>query len=141
LDGFDDEAAAAAAGLAATAARIPRLDGPVDRVARLRRLGVEFREPTGTRVGTAAASVERVEGSGVDAVYEMRWHQPLPDPSALGLGRAGDDLLVTISGFRFPVRLPSVLRRCSVVGADWDADEMCVRFTPDPSVWPTRPTA
>ncbi|MFT3900350.1 MAG: ArsA-related P-loop ATPase [Gordonia sp. (in: high G+C Gram-positive bacteria)] len=139
--GFEAVAAAAAAGLGAVTTRIPAVDGPLDRVARLRRLGILVEPPSGAPVGTAAAVVDRVEGSGLQAVYEMRWHQPLPDPSALGLGRAGDDLLVTISGFRFPVRLPSVLRRCSVTGATWDDDELCVRFAPDPAVWPTRPTA
>ena len=104
----------------------------LDRVARLRRLGVSFDSPGGNPVGTADTQVSRIAGSGLDALYEMRWHQPLPDPARFGLGRAGDDLLVTISGFRFPVRLPSVLRRCKVAGADWDDDEVRIRFTPTP---------
>ncbi|WP_301546672.1 ArsA-related P-loop ATPase [Gordonia sp. X0973] len=138
---FDDAASAVAQGFGAAVVRVPAVDGPLDRVARLRRLQIRFDDPSGTPVGTAAAGVERVEGSGVDAVYELSWPQPLPEPTALGLGRAGDDLLVTISGFRFPVRLPPVLRRCVVVGANWTGGHLRVRFTPDPAVWPQRPTA
>jgi len=33
--------------------------------------------------------------------------------------------------------LPSVLRRCSVVGGDFDGAELTVRFRPDPDMWPT----
>ncbi|GAA3037932.1 ArsA family ATPase [Gordonia defluvii] len=130
-----------AAGFDCQSVEIGAAEEPLDRVARLRRLGVGFADPSGAAVGAAAAAVARISGSGVDAVYELRWHQPLADPSRFGLGRAGDDLLVTISGFRYPVRLPSVLRRCSVIGADWDEQELRIRFTPDPAVWPTRPTA
>lgn len=139
--GFVAAATSAAAGFGARAAMVAAAEEPLDRVARLRRLGVGFDDPGGCPVGAGAAQVERIRGSGIDAVYEMRWHQPLVDPTRLGLGRAGDDLLVTISGFRYPVRLPSVLRRCTVAAADWADDELRIRFTPDPAVWPTRPTA
>ncbi|GAB11848.1 putative anion-transporting ATPase [Gordonia araii NBRC 100433] len=140
-ESFSAVASAVAERLGVDTLTVAAADEPIDRVVRLRRLGVTFDSPNGAPSGTGAARVERVSGSGVDAVYEMRWNQPLADPSRLGLGRAGDDLLVTIGGFRYPVRLPSVLRRCSVIGADWDDDELCIRFTPDPAVWPTRPTA
>jgi arsenite-transporting ATPase len=32
--------------------------------------------------------------------------------------------------------LPSVLRRCEVVGGDFDGAELSVRFRPDPALWP-----
>jgi len=141
----DTDFAAAADGLigliGARLTTIPAAAEPLDRIARLRRLGVSFDAPGGLPAGVAAARVSRLSGEGLDAVYEMRWRQPLADPSRFSLGRAGDDLLVTISGFRYPVRLPSVLRRCIVIGADWRDEEVGVRFAPDPAVWPTRPTA
>jgi arsenite-transporting ATPase len=68
----------------------------------------------------------------------LSWPQRLPEPDSLALGRSGDDLLVTISGFRHPVRLPSVLRRCTVVDAAWEDGRLTVGFVPDPAVWPRR---
>ncbi|GAC69529.1 putative anion-transporting ATPase [Gordonia soli NBRC 108243] len=109
---------------------------PIDRAARLRRLGVELGDPSGRAQGAAAATVVSLGGPGPDGEYEMRWRQRLPDPGSLRLGRVGDDLLVTVGGFRQPVTLPSVLRRCRVVDATWDGTVMVVRFTPDPAVWP-----
>ena len=139
--GFVGAAETLADELDARTALVTASDEPLDRVARLRRLGVSFDDPGGSATGSAAAQVSRVRGSGLDAVYEMTWHQPLGDPARFSLGRAGDDLLVTISGFRYPVRLPSVLRRCVVIGAEWEADRLRIQFAPDPAVWPTRPTA
>ena len=112
----------------------------IDRMARLRKLSVSLPEPHGVPRGSAAAEVEagqgRVDGKPAGPVYRLSWPQRLPDPDSLGLGRSGDDLLVTIAGFRHPVRLPSVLRRCTVVDADWDGTHLGIGFVPDPSVWP-----
>lgn len=108
----------------------------LDRSARLRKLKVALSAPAGRPAGSAAARVELVSGSGLAAVYELSWRQPLPEPDRLELGRSDDDLLVTVSGFRYPVRLPSVLRRCDVTQADWDGGMLRIRFTPDPAVWP-----
>lgn len=117
---------------------VPRVVEPLDRSARLRKLGITLRAPGGPASGSAAARVELISGTGLDAVYEMSWHQPLPEPDRLGLGRSDDDLLVTVSGFRYPVRLPSVLRRCDVTDAAWDDGTLRIRFTPNPAVWPQR---
>ncbi|MFZ2509564.1 MAG: ArsA-related P-loop ATPase [Gordonia sp. (in: high G+C Gram-positive bacteria)] len=108
------------------------------RMSALRKLDITWPAPNGRSRGASALRVDDVGGDGLDAVYELRWRQSLPDPSALALGRSGDDLLVTIAGFRQPVRLPSVLRRCQVAGADWNGRELVVTFTPDPAVWPQR---
>ncbi|MFE0749536.1 ArsA-related P-loop ATPase [Gordonia sp. NPDC058843] len=112
----------------------------IDRMARLRKLSVSLPAPHGVPRGSAAAEVEagqgRVDGRPAGPVYRLSWPQRLPDPDSLALGRSGDDLLVTIAGFRHPVRLPSVLRRCAVVDADWDGTTLGIRFVPDPSVWP-----
>lgn len=115
---------------------VPRVVEPLDRSARLRKLGVSLRAPGGRPSGSAAAQVELVSGTGLDTIYEMSWRQPLPEPDRLGLGRSDDDLLVTVSGFRYPVRLPSVLRRCDVTDAAWEDGTLRIRFTPNPAVWP-----
>lgn len=118
---------------------VERLDQTIDRAARLRRLGVTLSGPNGRRRGSGDAQVAEIDagsGSGADRVYELTWRQRLPEPDALQLGRSGDDLLVTVGGFRHPVRLPSVLRRCTVVDAGWDGAELAIRFVPDPALWP-----
>ncbi|WP_066163293.1 ArsA family ATPase [Gordonia hydrophobica] len=119
---------------------VPAGDEPIDRLSRIRRIDVDLPRPTGRPRGSGALTVTHVSGEGLDSVFELVWRQGLPDPERLELGRSGDDLLVTVSGFRFPVRLPSVLRRCSVVGADWRDGHLLVRFQPDRAVWPQRPT-
>ncbi|MEE4023200.1 ArsA-related P-loop ATPase [Gordonia sp. PKS22-38] len=119
---------------------VPRVDGPIDRAARLRKVGVGLATPNGRRCGCGAAKVAEVDDAqkpaGADRMFELRWRQRLPDPASLQLGRSGDDLLVTVGGFRHPVRLPSVLRRCVVVDAAWDGTEIAITFVPDPAVWP-----
>ncbi|MGC4959951.1 ArsA-related P-loop ATPase [Gordonia sp. DT101] len=119
-------------------AELPCLDLPIDRAARLRKLGVGLPVPNGRPSGSGTAQVtEAAEtGAGTSRVYELTWRQRLPDPEGLRLGRSGDDLLVTVGGFRHPVRLPSVLRRCVVVDAAWDGADLTVRFMPDPALWP-----
>ena len=119
---------------------VEKSSGAIDRMARLRKLSVSLPAPHGVPRGSAAAEVEAVQGrvSGKPAgpVYRLSWPQRLPDPDSLALGRSGDDLLVTIAGFRHPVRLPSMLRRCTVVDADWDGTTLGIGFVPDPAVWP-----
>jgi arsenite-transporting ATPase len=73
---------------------------------------------------------------GVDSVYLLRMPLPAADPAGLRLGRVGDDLLVTVDGVRRRIALASVLRRCAVLDAELDGDDLLVRFSPDPEVWP-----
>ena len=115
---------------------VPFSADPLDRAARLRKLRVSLPEPSGRPLGSAAAQVSTVSGSGTATLFELAWPQRLPDPDTLQLGRSGDDLVVTVSGFRHPVRLPSVLRRCIVVDAAWNGSEVTIRFRPDPALWP-----
>jgi arsenite/tail-anchored protein-transporting ATPase len=117
---------------------LPWLSDPIDSVLRMRELGARLDSRPIGPVGPGAAEVARESGSGVDSVYRMRWRQSLPDPSGLKLGRSGDDLMITVSGVRKRVRLPSVLRRCVVAGAHWDDGFMTVRFRPDPDLWPSQ---
>lgn len=122
-------------------AELPRLAEPIDRAARLRKLALALPAPNGCPLGSGAARVTEVtdaESTADHPTYELTWRQRLPEPDTLRLGRSGDDLLVTVSGFRHPVRLPSVLRRCIVTDAAWDGTEIAVRFVPDPTLWPQR---
>ncbi|WP_040526825.1 ArsA family ATPase [Gordonia paraffinivorans] len=113
----------------------------IDRMARVRKLGVRLPGPHGVPRGSAASRVDVLGGEGArpgTPAYRLSWPQRLPDPDSLALGRSGDDLLVTVSGFRHPVRLPSVLRRCTVTDAAWEQGRLSVGFVPDPAVWPQR---
>jgi arsenite-transporting ATPase len=86
--------------------------------------------------GPLRPAVDRESGSGLQAVYRMRLELPPLDTSTLSLGRAGDDLIITVGALRRRVRLASVLRRCIVEGAALRGSELTVRFRPDPEVWP-----
>ncbi|HEV7192195.1 MAG TPA: ArsA family ATPase [Jatrophihabitantaceae bacterium] len=68
--------------------------------------------------------------------FILRMALPLATKSAVDAARAGDDLIVTVSGHRRVLSLPSVLRRCDVVGGEFEDGELRVRFRPDLSVWP-----
>lgn len=80
--------------------------------------------------------VDRESGSGVEAVYRLRLTLPPVDARTLSLGRAGEDLIVSVGSLRRRVRLAPVLRRCTVTGASLRDAELTVRFRPDPRVWP-----
>ena len=82
-----------------------------------------------------ARELLRVDTEGGDFVLAM--HLPLAVKSSVDVARAGDDLILTVAGHRRVLTLPSVLRRCSVVGGDFDGAELTVRFRPDPDVWPS----
>jgi arsenite-transporting ATPase len=115
---------------------VPWLSEPIATVLTMRKLGVALAGGPMSAVGPRAARVEREAGVGLDSTYRMSWPQALPDPAGLQLGRSGDDLMITVSGVRQRVRLPSVLRRCLVLGAFWDDGVLVVRFRPDPDLWP-----
>ncbi len=68
---------------------------------------------------------------------------PLAERGAVDAARAGDDLVVSVGPHRRVLTLPSVLRRCDVVGGAFDGTELRVRFRPNPTLWPrftSRPT-
>ncbi|MEU3842618.1 ArsA-related P-loop ATPase [Streptomyces sp. NPDC028635] len=76
---------------------------------------------------------DRIADDGV-----LVWRVPLPGAvrEELDLVRRGDELVVTAGPFRRIVPLPSALRRCTVDGAALREGELCVRFAPDPALWP-----
>jgi arsenite-transporting ATPase len=76
----------------------------------------------------------KVEQVGEEFVLHMAL--PLAQRAAVDAVRAGDDLVVTVGPNRRVLTLPSVLRRCTVSGGEFDGRELRVRFRPDPDLWP-----
>lgn len=76
----------------------------------------------------------RIEAVGPEFVLHMAL--PLATRSDVEAARAGDDLVVTVGSNRRVLTLPSVLRRCEVVGGEFDGGELRVRFRPDTALWP-----
>lgn len=89
-------------------------------------------------VNPAASPVEWPVADRLAQDSVLVWHLPLPGAirDELDLVRRGDELVVTAGSFRRIVALPSVLRRCTVDGAALRDGELCVRFAPDPQLWP-----
>jgi arsenite-transporting ATPase len=84
------------------------------------------------------AELLRVERAGDGFVLHMAL--PLAERADVDAARAGDDLVVSVGPYRRVLTLPSVLRRCTVAGGDFDGRELRVRFRPDPAQWPPGPT-
>ncbi|MGB3172070.1 MAG: ArsA family ATPase [Rhodococcus sp. (in: high G+C Gram-positive bacteria)] len=80
--------------------------------------------------------VARASGSGLESIYTMTMVLPVVDPTTLNLGRVEDDVIIGADGTRHRVRLASVLRRCTVIGAEYESGMLTIRFRPDPSLWP-----
>ncbi len=68
--------------------------------------------------------------------YLLSLPLPLADRDALDLSRVGSDLVVTVSGRRRVLALPSVLRRCDVTGARLSGGRLEVSFLPDEQLFP-----
>jgi arsenite-transporting ATPase len=79
----------------------------------------------------------RVDHVGEEFVLHLAL--PLAQRADVDAVRAGDDLVVSVGPNRRVLTLPSVLRRCVVVGGEFDGRELRVRFRPDPELWPSRP--
>jgi arsenite-transporting ATPase len=73
-----------------------------------------------------AADLMRVDADGDSFVLSLAL--PLAERAAVDAVRAGDDLVVTVSGHRRVLSLPSRLRRCEVAGGDFDGARLRVRF-------------
>lgn len=83
-------------------------------------------------------AVSHVGGAGLDSEYQLRLALPLVQADTVQLARVDDELAVTAAGHRRLVALPSVLKRCTVTGAEVDDGGLVVRFRPDPAVWMRR---
>ena len=70
-----------------------------------------------------------------DEGYLLTLPLPLVTAAEVDLKRRGDELLVAVGNHRRVLSLPSVLRRCIVMGAAVRDDTLRVRFMPDQRVW------
>lgn len=68
--------------------------------------------------------------------YLWRWWMPFADQSAVSAAAQGDNLVLTVRQARRVVPLPSVLRRCDLIGATLRGSALTLRFAPDLDVWP-----
>jgi arsenite/tail-anchored protein-transporting ATPase len=103
-------------------------------LAALLALGTELyaeHDPDAAGILTPTSAVVR-EG----ADFLLRLELPFADRSDVGLGRSGDELVLTVGGHRRLLTLPSGLRRCIAVGAAVHDGTLEIRFTPDPEQWP-----
>lgn len=80
-------------------------------------------DPAAVSARTDLMSVD-VDG----AQFVLRLSLPLAPKASVDAVRAGDDLVVTVGGNRRVLSLPSRLRRCVVVGGDFDGTQLRVRF-------------
>jgi len=71
-----------------------------------------------------------------DGGYLLTLPLPLVTAAEVDLKRRGDELLVAVGDHRRVLSLPSVLRRCIVMGATVRGATLRVRFLPDEKVWP-----
>jgi arsenite-transporting ATPase len=83
---------------------------------------------------TAPSQAMRVRPE--DGGYVLTLPLPLVTAAAVDLKRRDDELLVSVGDQRRVLSLPSVLRRCVVVGATVRNATLRVRFVPDEKVWP-----
>jgi arsenite-transporting ATPase len=82
----------------------------------------------------AASELLRVEQTGTGFVLHLAL--PLAERADVDAVRAGDDLVVSVGPYRRVLTLPSVLRRCTVSGGEFDGRELRVRFRRDDAEWP-----
>jgi arsenite/tail-anchored protein-transporting ATPase len=87
----------------------------------------------------AAAVTELMRIEHVGDEFVLCLALPLASRADVDAVRAGDDLVVSVGPNRRVLTLPSVLRRCTVAGGQFDGRELRVRFRPDPELWPSRP--
>lgn len=71
----------------------------------------------------------RLQVDGSD--YVLALDLPLAQRAEVDAARNGDELIVTVGANRRVLTLPSTLRRCEVVGGEFDGRELRVRFRPD----------
>jgi arsenite-transporting ATPase len=83
---------------------------------------------------TATAEPLTVEQVSADE-YVMSVALPYADQREIDLARSGDELVLTVTGHRRLITLPSALRRCVVDGAALRDGRLRVRFRPDPDLW------
>src|SRR4051812_12110217 len=79
----------------------------------------------------AGAHTDLLRVEHVGDAFVLHLALPLAERADVDAVRAGDDLVVTVGPNRRVLTLPSVLRRCTVAGGEFDGRELRVRFQPD----------
>lgn len=87
-------------------------------------------DPAELPPGPSPVQVRRTETG-----FAMALALPFAHRSETSLVRKGDELVVTVGGWRRLVALPSALRRCDVTGARLEDGLLEITFVPDPAVW------
>jgi arsenite/tail-anchored protein-transporting ATPase len=90
----------------------------------------------GSWSGDRTPPAERVRVSPDGEQFTLCLPLPLAAGRDVTLGRSGDYLVITVSGWRRFLVLPSVLRRCVAVGATFERAQLVVRFERDAALWP-----
>jgi arsenite-transporting ATPase len=93
-------------------------------------------DPATLRPATELMSVTSTERDGSGREYTLSMALPLAVRGEVDASRRGDELVVTLAGHRRVLTLPSVLRRCTVVGGSVNDGRLVLRFEPDPRYWP-----
>jgi arsenite-transporting ATPase len=76
-----------------------------------------------------------VEADPATQEYVLTMALPFAVQGDVDAARSGDELVVTVTGHRRVLTLPSVLRRCEVVGGRVLDGRLELRFRPDPKFW------
>ena len=92
-------------------------------------------DPLATAPSESRLDVRRLESADGER-FELVVTLPHAEPGAVDLVRSGDELVLTVGGYRLLLALPGVLRRCQVERADLTDGRLVVRFCPDPELWP-----
>jgi len=94
-------------------------------------------DPAAIGLGGQLLTVEAAESVAGEQEFVLTMLLPLAARGEVDASRSGDELVVTVSGHRRVLTLPSVLRRCQVIGGTVAEGCLVLRFRPDPQYWRT----
>ena len=94
-------------------------------------------DPAAIGLGGQLLTVEATESVDGEQEFVLTMLLPLAARGEVDASRSGDELVVTVSGHRRVLTLPSVLRRCQVIGGTVADGRLVLRFKPDPQYWRT----
>jgi arsenite-transporting ATPase len=94
-------------------------------------------DPAAIGLGGQLLTVEAAESVDGEQEFVLTMLLPLAARGEVDASRSGDELVVTVSGHRRVLTLPSVLRRCQVIGGTVADGRLVLRFKPDPQYWRT----
>jgi len=94
-------------------------------------------DPAAIGLGGQLLTVEAAESVDGEHEFVLTMLLPLAARGEVDASRSGDELVVTVSGHRRVLTLPSVLRRCQVIGGTVADGRLVLRFKPDPQYWRT----